>query len=45
MTADTITVRDLTERIGKPAGEILKKLLMLATWPTSTPSWTSTPRP
>ena len=29
MTADTITVRDLTERIGKPAGEILKKLLML----------------
>ena len=29
MTAETITVRDLTERIGKPAGEILKKLLML----------------
>ena len=29
MTADTITVKDLTERIGKPAGEILKKLLML----------------
>ena len=26
---ETITVRDLTERIGKPAGEILKKLLML----------------
>ena len=26
---DTITVRDLTERIGKPASEILKKLLML----------------
>ena len=25
----TITVKDLTERIGKPAGEILKKLLML----------------
>ncbi|MEG2950498.1 MAG: translation initiation factor IF-2 [Clostridia bacterium] len=29
MTADTITVKDLTERIGKPAGDILKKLLML----------------
>ena len=29
MTADTITVKDLTSRIGKPAGEILKKLLML----------------
>ncbi len=29
MTADTITVRNLTERIGKPASEILKKLLML----------------
>ena len=29
MTADTITVKDLTERIGKPAGEILKKLLMM----------------
>ncbi len=29
MTADTIIVKDLTERIGKPAGEILKKLLML----------------
>ncbi len=29
MTADTITVKDLTERIGKPAGEILKKLFML----------------
>jgi|GEM_PF-4403978 len=29
MTADTITVKDLTERIGKPAGEILKKLLLL----------------
>ncbi|MGN0995401.1 MAG: hypothetical protein ACI4PG_00685, partial [Candidatus Ventricola sp.] len=26
MTAETITVRDLTERIGKPAGEIIKKL-------------------
>ena len=24
MTAETITVRDLSERIGKPAGEILK---------------------
>ena len=29
MTAETITVKDLTERIGKPAGEILKKLLLL----------------
>ncbi len=29
MTAETITVKDLTERIGKPAPEILKKLLML----------------
>ena len=29
MTADTITVKELTSRIGKPAGEILKKLLML----------------
>ncbi len=29
MTAETITVKDLTERIGKPAGDILKKLLML----------------
>lgn len=29
MTAEMITVKDLTERIGKPAGEILKKLLML----------------
>ena len=29
MTADTITVKDLTERIGRPAGEILKKLLLL----------------
>ncbi len=29
MTADTITVKDLTERIGKPAGEIIKKLLLL----------------
>ena len=29
MTAETITVRDLTERIGKPAGEIIKRLMML----------------
>ena len=29
MTAETITVRDLTERIGKPAGEIIKKLMLL----------------
>ncbi|NLB38595.1 MAG: GTP-binding protein, partial [Clostridiales bacterium] len=29
MTADVITVKDLTERIGKPAGEILKRLLLL----------------
>jgi translation initiation factor IF-2 len=29
MTAETITVKDLTERIGKPAGNILKKLLLL----------------
>ncbi len=29
MTAQSITVKDLTERIGKPAGEILKKLLLL----------------
>jgi len=29
MNAETITVKDLTERIGKPAGEILKKLLLL----------------
>lgn len=29
MTAETITVKDLTERIGKPSGEILKKLLLL----------------
>ncbi len=29
MTADTITVKELTSRIGKPAGEILKKLFML----------------
>ncbi len=29
MTAEHITVKDLTERIGKPAGEILKKLFLL----------------
>ena len=29
MTAETITVKDLTERIGKPSGNILKKLLLL----------------
>ena len=29
MTAETITVRDLTERIGKPSGEIIKKLMLL----------------
>ena len=29
MTAEHITVKDLTERIGKPAGEIIKKLLLL----------------
>ncbi len=29
MTAETITVKDLTERIGKPAGDILKKLMLL----------------
>ncbi len=29
MTAETITVRDLTERIGKPASEIIKKLMLL----------------
>ena len=29
MTAETITVRDLSERIGKPTGEIIKKLLLL----------------
>ena len=31
MTAETITVRDLSERIGKPAGEIIKKLFMQGT--------------
>ncbi len=34
MTAETITVKDLTERIGKPAGEILKKLLLLGNMAT-----------
>ncbi|MEG1193012.1 MAG: translation initiation factor IF-2 [Clostridia bacterium] len=29
MTAESITVKDLTERIGKPAGEIIKKLMLL----------------
>ncbi len=29
MTAEAITVKDLTERVGKPAGDILKKLLLL----------------
>jgi translation initiation factor IF-2 len=29
MNTETITVKDLTERIGKPAGDILKKLLLL----------------
>ena len=29
MTAERITVRDLSERIGKPAGEIIKKLMGL----------------
>jgi translation initiation factor IF-2 len=29
MTAETITVKDLSERIGKPAAEIIKKLFLL----------------
>ena len=29
MTAEMITVRDLSERIGKPASEIIKKLMMI----------------
>ena len=29
MTAEKITVKDLSERIGKPSGEIIKKLLLL----------------
>ena len=36
MTAETITVKDLTERIGKPAGEIIKKLLLLEKMPQTT---------
>lgn len=31
MTASTITVKDLSERTGKPVGEILKTLLLLGT--------------
>ena len=34
MSGDTIVVRDLTERIGKPAGEIIKKLFMLGNMAT-----------
>ncbi|GHU74006.1 hypothetical protein AGMMS49992_14280 [Clostridia bacterium] len=34
MTAETITVKDLTERIGKSAGEIMKKLMLLGTMAT-----------
>ncbi len=34
MTTEVITVKDLTERIGKPAGEIIKKLLILGTMAT-----------
>ncbi len=34
MTAETITVKDLTERIGKPAGDIIKKLFLLGTMAT-----------
>ena len=34
MTADVITVKDLTERIGKPAGEIIKKLLLIGVMAT-----------
>jgi translation initiation factor IF-2 len=29
MTAETVTVKDLSERIGKPSSEIIKKLLLL----------------
>ena len=29
ITTETITVKDLSEKLGKPANEILKKLLML----------------
>ena len=34
MSGDTITVRDLTERIGKTAGEIIKQLLILGNMAT-----------
>ncbi|MDO5145178.1 MAG: translation initiation factor IF-2 N-terminal domain-containing protein, partial [bacterium] len=34
MSGDTITVRDLTEKIGKTAAEIIKKLLLLGTMAT-----------
>lgn len=34
MTAETITVKDLTERVGKTAGEIIKKLLLLGVMAT-----------
>ena len=34
MAGDTITVRDLTEKIGKPAGEIIKKLFILGNMAT-----------
>ena len=34
MTAESITVKDLTERVGKPAGEILKKLLLIGNMAT-----------
>ncbi|MDR2506143.1 MAG: translation initiation factor IF-2, partial [Oscillospiraceae bacterium] len=34
MTAETITVKDLSERIGKTAAEIMKKLLLLGTMAT-----------
>ena len=34
MAGDTITVRGLTEKIGKPAGEIIKKLFMLGNMAT-----------
>ena len=34
MSGDSITVRDLTERIGKTAGEIIKKLMILGNMAT-----------
>ena len=34
MTAETITVKDLSERIGKPSGEIIKKLMLLGVMAT-----------